>query len=296
MPAPSLVDMCRRRATKDVNLIYDIADMPYSLVESILRHVQNPAQLQELEENSPQIQGETAGLWLKFIKRDIPNWDKKPHEPRDPRNWSKVYRKLKKESEREKQEQGEALKQQLRAIQQDRAQNKTVIVDSKVGYGSRSSRIFMGGSSSAWGGSSGAPSKTGKVAMDKLKRGVFDHNRARPKSIQIPTHILAARKPRLIAAPARMVRMAEYEANANSSLSRSVAPPVARRIDSTPAMKQPHITHRPVPQQSAAPPRTSPPADQSLTAPKPSVPDTGVSPAPKRKRQESSLFHKRRKI
>lgn len=286
--------MCRRRATKDVGLIYDIADMPYSLVESILRKVENPTQLQELEENSPQIQGETAALWLKFIKRDIPNWDKKPHEPRDPRNWSKVYRKLKRESEKEKQEQSETLKQQLRAIQEDRAQNKTVIVESKVGFGACSSRIFMGGSSSAWGGS-GAPSKTGKIAMDKLKRGMFDNNRARPKSIQIPTHMLAARKGQVIAAPARMIRIAEHEASTNTLLSRSIAAPVARRTHPTPVTKQPKITQRPIPQQSAAAPRAPPPT-QSFAASKPPVAASSASPAPKRKRQEASLFHKRRKL
>ncbi|KAF2030907.1 hypothetical protein EK21DRAFT_100049 [Setomelanomma holmii] len=299
MPVPSLFELARQRLIKNIDLLNDIGDIPFSFLEPILRHIQNPDQLQELEENCTQIQGETGDIWLKFIRRDIPNWDKKPHQPRDPRNWSKVYRKLKKDAEREMHEQEDALKQQMRALQQDRAKNKTLIVDSKVGYGTRSSRPFFGGSSSGW-GSSGAPAKTGKVAMDKLKRGMFDYKRERPKAAQMPSHLLAQRKSHIRAAPARMVRMAENEAPGTMMLSKQAAASVASRTDPLPETKRPHIMHRPVPQQSGPLPRTSLPAGQQFTAPKlkPLEQQSGASSALTKRKEAAGLFHKpkRRKM
>jgi elongin-A len=300
MPVSSLFELARQRLIKNIDLLNDIGDIPFTFLEPVLRHIQNPDQLQELEENCTQIQGETGEIWLRFIKRDIPDWDKKPHQPRDPRNWNKVYRKLKKDSEKEKQDQEHALKEQMRALQKDRAKNKTLIVDSKIGYGANSSRVFGLGSSSSWGGS-GAPAKTGKVAMDKLKRGMFDYKRERPRAANMPTHLLTQRKSLVRAAPARMVRMAENEAPQNMVLSRQAAASVARRTDPLPETKKPHITHRPIPQQSGAPPRASLPAGQQFSAPKlkprEQVP-TATQPAVKRKEPASSMFHKpkRRKM
>ncbi|KAH7081499.1 RNA polymerase II transcription factor SIII subunit A-domain-containing protein [Paraphoma chrysanthemicola] len=294
MPVPSLFELARQRLIKNIDLLNDIGDIPFSFLEPVLRHIQNPDQLQELEENCVQIQGETGEIWLKFIRRDIPDWDKKPHQPRDPQNWSKVYRKLKKDAEREKLDQQDALKQQMQALQKDRAQNKTLIVDSKIGYGARSSRVFGLGSSSGW-GSSGAPAKTGKVAMDKLKRGMFDYKRERPKSAQIPTHLLAQRRtPQVRAAPERMVRLAEIEGPKNMVLSKQAAASVARRKDPLPETKQPHITHRPLPQKSAPPTRTSLPAGQHFTAPKlkPLEHQPGASSALTKRKEAAGLFHK----
>ncbi|CAO2653929.1 Nn.00g106620.m01.CDS01 [Neocucurbitaria sp. VM-36] len=299
MPVPSLFELARQRLIKNIDMLNDIGDIPFSFLEPVLRFIQNPDQLQELEENCTQLLGETGDIWLRFIKRDIPNWDKKPHEPRDPRNWSKVYRKLKKDMEKEKQADAEALKQQMQALQKDRAQNKTMIVDSRVGYGAGSSRMFAsGGRSSGW-GTPGAPAKTGKVAFDKLKRGIFDHKRERPKAPQMPAHVLAQRRTQLKEAPARMVRMAENEAPRNMVLSKQASASVARRREPLPSVNQPQITQRPVPQQKTAPTRTSLPAGQHFHAPKLKPPqEPGIPPTPKRKREEYSLFHqpKRKKI
>jgi elongin-A len=247
------------------------------------------------------VQGETGEIWLRLIKRDIPDWDKKPHTPRDPKNWHKVYRKLKKEAQKEKEDQQNALKEQMRALQKDRAQNKTTIVSSNVGYGARSSRIFGLGSSSGWGASSGAPAKTGKEAIDKLKRGMFDYKRERPRAANMPTHLLAQRKTQQVrAAPARMVRMAEQEGPRNMVVSKQAAASVVRRPEPLPEAKRPHITHRPLPQQSAgAPPRPSLPAGQQFTAPRLKTADAQpAAQALKKRKETSSMFHKpkRRKM
>jgi elongin-A len=303
MPVPSLFELARQRLIKNIDMLNDVGDLPYSFLQPVIRFIQNPAQLQELETNCPQLVGETGDIWLRFIKRDIPNWEQKPHEPQNPKHWGKVYRKLKKDAEKEKQDDAEALKQQMRALQQDRAQNKTLIVDSKLGYGAGSSKIFTGRSTSSWGAPSGAPIKTGKVAMDKLKRGMFDRNRERPKASHLPAHILEQRKTTITKAPARMVRMAQHEAPKSMAISKQASAAVTKKPEpqasaSTPKTR-PHITHRPVPQQSNAPPiRTSLPADRQFTAPrlKPSA-EPGAAPPPKRKRVEYSMFQpKKRKL
>jgi elongin-A len=301
MPVPSLFELARQRMIRNIDMLNDVGDLPYSFLQPVIRFIQNPAQLQELETNCPQLLGETGEIWLRFIKRDIPNWEKKPHEPRDPAKWGKVYRKLKKDAEQEKEADAEALKQQMRALQQDRAQNKTLIVDSRLGYGAGSSRIFTGRTTSSWGERSGAPAKTGKVAMDKLKRGMFDRNRERPAT-HIPAHLLAQRKTTVKQAPARMVRMAENEAPRNMVVSKQASAIVTKKPEPQPPVSKPvtrpHVTQRPVPQQSNAPPvRTSLPAGCHVTAPrlKPLSGEPGTAPALKRKRVEYSMFQPKKK-
>jgi elongin-A len=89
MPVASLFELARQRLIKNIDMLRDVGDLPYSFLQPVLRFVQSPDQLLELEANCPQLLGETGEIWLRFIKRDIPDWEKKPHEPRDPRNWRK---------------------------------------------------------------------------------------------------------------------------------------------------------------------------------------------------------------
>lgn len=308
MPVATLFELARQRLIKNIDMLRDVGDLPYSFLQPVLRFVQSPDQLMELESNCPQLLGETGEIWLRFIKRDIPNWEQKPHEPRDPRNWSKVYRKLKKDAEQEKRADEEALKQQMRAIQNDRAQNKTLIVDTRIGYGAGASKMFTGRTTTSWGQPSGAPAKTGKAAFDKLKRGMFDHGRERPKASHIPAHLLAQRKSTIRQAPARMIRMAESEGPRNMVLSKQASTSMANKPEpksSTSASasapnssNRPNITQRPAPQQRNPPPnRTSLPSGQQFSAPKPRPAASGAAPAPKRKREEYSMFQpKKRRV
>ncbi|KAI4673762.1 uncharacterized protein J4E84_010993 [Alternaria hordeiaustralica] len=306
MPVASLFELARQRLIKNIDMLRDVGDLPYSFLQPVLRFIQSPDQLLELEANCPQLLGETGEIWLRFIKRDIPNWETKPHEPRDPRNWSKVYRKLKKDAELEIEADKEALKQQMQALQKDRGQNKTLIVETRFGYGAGASKMFTGRTTSSWGQPSGAPSKTGKAAFDKLKRGMFDHGRERPKASQIPAHLLAQRKTNVRQAPARMVRMAENEAPKSMVVSKQASASVSKKLDTQPApslsANRPTITQRPAPQQRNAPPppaRTSLPPGMHFSAPKPKPTNAqaAADAAPKRKRVEYNMFHtKKRKI
>lgn len=98
MPVDSLVDMSLRACSKISKRIKDIGGLPYSVARPFLLKIDNPEQLHALEEQCEQIIGHDAEIWLALIKRDIPDWETKKHEPKDPKNWWKVYRKLKQES------------------------------------------------------------------------------------------------------------------------------------------------------------------------------------------------------
>jgi elongin-A len=292
MPVSSLYELARQRLIKNIDMLTDIGDIPYSFLEPVLRHIQNPTQLQELEENCSQIQGETGEIWQRYIRRDIPDWDKKPHTPRDPKNWSKVYRKLMRDAEKEKLDQENQLKQQMKALQADRDVNKTLIMTTSKSYGARSSSFWGNGFRGV--GQVAPPAKTGKVAMDKLKRGMFDRNQVRSRIAQTPTHQLAMRKNMVSQIPERLVRMAQNEAPQSMVLSKQASASVAEKRAPRPATTQQHIRQRPaqVPQQTAAPSRPSLPAGQQFTAPKlkPTAPGVGAAAAPKRKREGSGMF------
>lgn len=310
MPALSLYELAKTRLIQNIGLLNDIGDLPYSFLAPILRHVQVPEQLMELEENCPQIVGETGDIWLRFIKRDIPDWDKKSITPRNPKNWSRAYRQLKKEAEKEKAEHEEKLREQIAALQQNRQGNQTKIIESRVPIDPTAARRRAMASRSSW-GTPGAPAKTGKAAFDKLRRGMFDQKLASPKASRMPAHILAQRKTTVLQAPERMVRMHEA-AQASSQ---------ARRISQTNIESRYLVT--PKPQQSTTaspekPARTSLPAEYHFNAskirtqPVPSVASRPLqsqqtqqiqqlaqpaqAPRPqKRKRAEPQLFMQRKK-
>jgi elongin-A len=297
MPVASLYDLARARLIQNIHMLDDIGDLPYAFLAPVLRQIQNPDQLIELETNCPQILGETGELWLRFVRRDIPNWDKKPHQPRDDKNWSKVYRKLKRDAEREEEAQAEALKQRMQAIQKDRKGHQTTIVEGQTGYQPSPRRKgFAFGGGGGW-AKSLAPKETGKVAFDKLRRGIFDQKQARPKASQMPAHILAQRKrATVVQAPARMVRMQEQvqqEAPKRMLLSKKASESLAERSATVPATKTPTITSRPMPRPAEAAPdkieRTRLPAGQQFSAPRPQTQRPSV-PGGKRRREEPSIL------
>lgn len=131
MPIQTLVELATAAAVANVKYITSVGDVPYKLARPILYKIENPLQLRQVEEDSPQILGADAELWLNFIKRDVPNWRSKPHEPEDPAKWYKVYAKLVRDNEKETQAQAELLKAAF--SKQDEAKKmNTVNVVNKV--------------------------------------------------------------------------------------------------------------------------------------------------------------------
>ncbi len=60
---------------------------------------------------------------MKFIKRDVPKWEEKPHEPSNPQSWYKVYRKLLADSIKEVEEDARALEAALKGIKTEQAKH-----------------------------------------------------------------------------------------------------------------------------------------------------------------------------
>lgn len=292
MPVASLYELAKQRLIKNIDLLTDIGDLPYSFLEPVLRQIQNPTQLEELEKNCPQIRGETKEIWKRYIRRDVPDWDKKPYEPRHDKDWSRAYRKLMQIAKQQKDDQEDQLKEQLKALQAGREGNKTVIMTTNKSYGRTAGHWSTGGRDF---GRSAPPAKTGKVAMDKLKRGMFDRNQARASTIMTPQHQLAMTKKMVAAIPERLVRMAQHETPKAMAESKQASTSATEKRAPKPATNQPNIKHKPVvssSSQNVAPPRPSLPAGQQFNAPKlkPTARGSGAATVPKRKREVSGMF------
>ncbi|PVH95636.1 hypothetical protein DM02DRAFT_146557 [Periconia macrospinosa] len=301
MPADSLYEMTKRQLIRNIHMLEDIGDLPYAFLAPILRQMKNPDQLMALEANCPQILGETGEIWLKFIQRDIPDYQKQAHRPRDEKNWSKVYRKLKRDAEREEEAQKDALKQQMQALQQNRQGHQTTIIEGRTGQIPSATRKGFAFSGSSW-SRSNAPKQTGKAAFDKLRRGIYDQKQARPKAAMMPAHILAERKKATAVqqAPARMVRQAELSSHNQGPqrmvLSKGASASVGAHNATAPITSRPNITSRSMPRPTTSTPqaaqRTRLPEGQQFSAPRLQSQRPTSSPAVKRRAEEpAKLFH-----
>ncbi|KAL9127570.1 MAG: hypothetical protein Q9217_003587 [Psora testacea] len=132
MPVQPLSHMARRACIKNIRQITDVGDTPYEVVRPVLLRIENPEHLRQIEERSPQICGADAEIWRELIKRDIPNWGTKAHEPKNPSNYYKVYRKLLKESKKEVDQDAQLLKATLDGIKSKQAQNTAKQVELNV--------------------------------------------------------------------------------------------------------------------------------------------------------------------
>ncbi|MCJ1249238.1 hypothetical protein MMC30_006461 [Trapelia coarctata] len=241
MPAPSLYHLARKACIKNIRSITDVGDVPYDLLRPILLKIENPEQLvllpsplcnmlqltyapqRELEEASPQLCGADAELWREFIKRDIPNWEKKPHEPTNPKNWSKVYRKLRQANQKEVEEDEQILKAALDGIKIERAKHTSKVVDPKlvrlpklprmggmrVEGGRTKATSSPGGNPSLLTFASGSKTKmlTGKGVLDKARREARELSlfSARKSILATPTHKLNTKATQIRSAPQGLV-------------------------------------------------------------------------------------------
>jgi elongin-A len=148
MPARTLVALCTKACIKNVRSqflplqfsilpmanfidITDVGNFEYWKIRNVLVNVTSPEQLEEIEQNSPQIRGEDAELWEAFIARDIPDYGKKNWVPKNPLKWCEIYKKYKRWQQRVIDEDKERLRQAMLGIQKEKAQHLTKVVNSK---------------------------------------------------------------------------------------------------------------------------------------------------------------------
>lgn len=240
MPVDSLLDMACRACIRYSARITDIGDLDYDLIRPVLLKIESPEKLvrlscgialvrhhaneltfqqHQLEQQSPQIIGKDAEIWLGFIKRDIPDWNLKPHEPKDPKNWWKVYRKLKEEA-REASTANEAiLKAALANIKSEKEQNTVEIASSArsrdlaVARPSRRARIHYNYVS----GRAGSKGANKMTLMERIRKEARD---AKVSKMNRPMHELQKRATTVKEAPQRFVEDLKQKA------AKAVSPPL----------------------------------------------------------------------
>lgn len=118
--------------------------------------------------------GHDRECWLAFMKRDIPNYQDRPHRPADGKNWGKAYRKLKKDSEAEMAAGAEKLKAAFASIKQEKEQSLAKQI-SRPSMAAVARRPNTGWSNRGnWG-----PSTKNMSASEKIKHDMKDAARSR---------------------------------------------------------------------------------------------------------------------
>lgn len=102
MPPLSLGALCRKTAVANIDELSYVSYLPYSRVKDILVHVRNDQQLNDIEEASPQIKGETDELWEVLARKKFLVQLKKMKKlnndlPLEIDSWKVLYWQLRKE-------------------------------------------------------------------------------------------------------------------------------------------------------------------------------------------------------
>jgi elongin-A len=196
----------------------DVGDFEYWKIKAVLESIDSPTQLHLIETNSPQICGEDAELWQKFIARDIPKWEEKNYVPRNPLNWHKVYKKYKKEQQEKIKQDEEELKARMAGIQKERGKNVSKLVDIRllpkipkdpkmqynagVKIGKRGVKKDSP-SSLVWSAGSKTKLTDGKSVLTRARREAKEIGQR--SKLSMPTHQLVGRAGQVRKAPAGMV-------------------------------------------------------------------------------------------
>ncbi|KAI1093474.1 RNA polymerase II transcription factor SIII subunit A-domain-containing protein [Rostrohypoxylon terebratum] len=210
----SLVELCTKVCIRNVNEIYDIGDMPYSVVRPILLNVNDAQQLLQLEKASPQIQGDDSECWQRLIQRDFPQQLKKQRlVPDDPTLWYMIYQRYKKLEAEEKQAAIRKLSNGFKNITKEKQAKavKAVNFDKKVHGripGQRTTglpigRHVTGSGGLTWGGGSRTKTSTSQGILQKARREAAEISRR--KQLSTPTGQLLVRKGQITKAPLGMI-------------------------------------------------------------------------------------------
>ncbi|KAF2773627.1 hypothetical protein EJ03DRAFT_240859, partial [Teratosphaeria nubilosa] len=130
MPAATLLQMATRIAMRNAANIEGFSNMPYELVKPILKKIDAPNKLKEIEDNTPELREHNADLWKEFIKRHIPKGEQVVEEVdiTNPAKWRTYYFKLLKEKEKQEQEDEARLEAAMKGLTKQKEENKTSFV------------------------------------------------------------------------------------------------------------------------------------------------------------------------
>jgi RNA polymerase II transcription factor SIII (Elongin) subunit A len=167
---------------------------------------------------------------LQLIKRDIPDWETKPHQPKDPNNWWRVYRKLKEQTQKDREQGAEKLKAALDSIKDEREQNLAKVVARKdlpkepTNYRARTLHNYNSGKT-------GSKSGHRLSLLEKIRK---EAREARLARINAPTSQLVKKPSEIKKAPQGLVEDFKRAAQQKASMSVAVGSPSAPRIPRPP--------------------------------------------------------------
>lgn len=207
--------------SNDISDITDVSEVEYWKLRTVLLRLESPAQLHEIETNSPQIRGEDAELWRNFIARDFPRWELKNYVPKNPLKWYQVYLKYKKEQQLEIAKDEEILRASMGQLKKAKETNVSKVVDLRAlpkvprdpwmmatngGVPiSRGAGLFKkeGPSSLVWSAGSKTKLTNGKSVLTRARREAKEISQR--GKLAKPTHELRAQAGQVRKAPAGMV-------------------------------------------------------------------------------------------
>ena len=198
--------MAGRACVRNKESLVDFGDLPFHLVEPILRRIDNVDQLVLIETNSPQLASATAEIWKGLIKRD---WPKSQYlEPKNPTSWSKVYFKLVREDKRKQAAAEEDLKRALNKSKSDKEQKQTHILHKVIQVNRQGAPTAGRSRGPAIGGQAlkNASARSAADALAVLKRRSAHQSQIRGVTKSMPTHELQQKRSMVMQAPKSMVQ------------------------------------------------------------------------------------------
>lgn len=199
--------------------IEDVGALEYFQIKPILNRIDSVDQLRRIELASPQIMGDDAEIWQKFIARDIPNWKSKNYAPKNPVKWYEVYCKYRKEQKEEIERDQAVLRETLMGLQKKREEKNSRIEDLKnLPKVPRDPRMIANNGGVPLRGRAGVKAASSLTwtagSKTKMTDGKSVLNRARKEAMEIsarsklakPTTELGGRIGQVMKAPAGMAR------------------------------------------------------------------------------------------
>lgn len=211
----------------NIRFITDVGEVPYDVARPILLKVESADQLRQIEEASPQICGHDAEVWMELIKRDVSGWEEKLHEPKDSRDWHRVYQSLQVKSQMEVEADAAALRDTLQGLNSERLKHQsrqvaasTVPPLPKMGAMKliktpRKRKIAFVDHRSKLCFNAGSKTKvlTGKNVLDKARREAREQSLFGARSVlAVPTHKLNDSASQIQRAPKGLVFDYQYPA------------------------------------------------------------------------------------
>lgn len=187
MTIKSLAELCLQLCQKHIGQLTSFGDgdvlVPPHYVREILLRVTDPAQLRQIEINSPYI--DTSGVWKRLITKEFPVESRdKDYTPPTPAKWSEVYERYFNERQISQMKAEEQLRRRFQGLQEQKDSRVSKLVDQRFlprppktgrshGVHTKSFKGFSNPSS--WGNGGKSKAKSGPSILRKVRREAAEH-------------------------------------------------------------------------------------------------------------------------